>query len=177
MQVLQALYAARETHVVLVSIYVSELGEWYTTLGIAVILALRLAMREKFATAQAILLSVVTSSIATLILKSVIARPRPPQEFWAYGETWYSFPSAHAAMSLALYGFIAYIAWRTPARKSVRRIVTSLMIALILTIGFTRLYLGVHYLSDVVAGYLLGGACLWLGIWSERILKHDKIAL
>ncbi len=175
MHVLQTLYALREPHWVLAGIYVSEFGEWYTVGGIAVILALWLSLRERFSLAQGVLLAVVTSGIATFILKGLIARPRPPKEFWAYGELWYSFPSAHAAISLALYGFILYIVWRTAAAKRTRLIVAFIMAVLILLIGFSRLYLGVHYLSDVLAGYLLGSACVWLGVWSERILRHGKI--
>lgn len=176
MRVLEALYALREPTWVLAAIYVSELGEWYTIIGLAVALALILALRKRFALAQGLLLSVATSGIATFFLKGLVARARPPQEFWAYTETWYSFPSAHAAMSLAFYGFVIYIAWRMTRAKSARLATTIIAASLILIIGFTRLYLGVHYLTDVLGGYLVGVACLWLGMWSERILRHDRIS-
>lgn len=173
---LQALYAIRDPHWVWAAIVISEFGEWYTTAGLALALALLLALRERFALAQGLLLSVVTSALGTFFLKSIIARPRPPVHFWAYTEYWYSFPSAHAAMSLALYGFMAYIALRLGTKRT-SRIALAAATLLVLCIGFTRLYLGVHYPSDILGGYLLGAACVWLGIWTEQILSRGKISL
>ncbi len=95
---------------------------------------------------------------------------RPPESFFAYLETGYSFPSAHAAMSFACYGFIVYLVWRSATSQSFRTIAVLGLSVLIGAIGFSRLYLGVHYLSDVVGGYALGAACVWLAIWTTRIL-------
>jgi membrane-associated phospholipid phosphatase len=174
--VLHALYAARQMQWVFASIWVSELGRATTVLGLAAALALLLSLRRRFALAQGLVLSVVTSGIATFILKGLVARARPPQEYWAYAETWYSFPSAHAAMSVAFWGFVAYIVFRTVRHRSVRALALFLTALLILAVGFSRLYLGVHYLSDVVAGYMLGGACLSLGIWATRSLSRDRMS-
>lgn len=173
--VVQALYAVRDPQWVLIAIGVSEFGEWYTVCGISIALALWLALRERFSLAQGLLLSVATSGIATFLLKSLIARPRPPVEFWAYHEVWYSFPSAHAALSVAGYGFIAYILWEASGHF-LRRIIIVCTVLFVLVIGCTRLYLGLHYPTDILGGYLLGGACLWLGIWTERILHRGKMS-
>lgn len=171
MRVLLALYAVRDVRVTLAAIWLSELGEWYTIIGLAVALALWLALRNKFAFAQGVLLAVATSGITTYLLKSVIARPRPPEQYWAYIETWYSFPSAHAAMSLAFYGFVAWMVWTTSTSRLIRYASVTGLSTLILIIGFCRLYLGVHYLSDVIGGYILGAPCLWLAIWTTRALR------
>jgi undecaprenyl-diphosphatase len=93
-------------------------------------------------------------------LKMVFHRGRPEYatEF-IMGATW-SFPSGHAMESLAGYGFLAYLALRhlhSPAR---RRAVIAGVVALVLAIGYSRVYLGVHYVSDVIGGYLAGAA--WL---------------
>ena len=172
MRVLGALYALREPTWVMAAIWVSELGEWYTIGGLAVALALWLVLKEKFALAQGVLLTVVTSGIATLIIKDVVARPRPPEQYWAYTETWYSFPSAHASMSLAFFGFLAYLTWHSGASRAWRIASIVVAVVLVLIIGFSRLYLGVHYFSDVLGGYLLGAACLWLAIWTTRTLQR-----
>ncbi|PIT88007.1 MAG: hypothetical protein COU29_04330 [Candidatus Magasanikbacteria bacterium CG10_big_fil_rev_8_21_14_0_10_36_32] len=90
--------------------------------------------------------------------KISLMRTRP--DIAVYLETSASFPSGHAAISLALYGFLAYLL-TLRFKKIVHKILLySLAIILILAVGFSRLYLGVHYLSDVIAGYALG--ILWL---------------
>lgn len=72
-----------------------------------------------------------------------------------------SFPSAHAAVSMALYGFLGLAAASgLPGR---RRAVLAAAAAAVLLVGFSRLYLSLHYLSDVVAGYGVGALWLWLG--------------
>ncbi len=171
MYVLQTLYALREPGWVLAAIWISELGEWYMICGLAVALALWLALRRKFAIAQGLLLAAATSGILTFLLKGFVARPRPPQYYWAYTETWYSFPSAHATMAFAFYGFLAYLAWRSKAKRTWRIAAVVIAVILVLAIGFARLYLGVHYLSDVIGGYVLASACLWLAIKLTRMLE------
>ncbi len=172
MHVLQTLFAVRDTNTVFAFIWVSELGEWYTIGGLAVALALWLGLRKKFALAQGVLLSVATSAIGALLVKMVVARARPPQSFWAFAETGYSFPSAHATLAVAFYGFLVFMVLQSDWSMARKRVKVALLGLLILAIGFSRLYLGVHYLSDVLGGYLLGAVCLWLGIKSVRILQN-----
>jgi undecaprenyl-diphosphatase len=97
------------------------------------------------------------------LLKSSYHRPRPPQmEFLieAYG---YSFPSGHAMGSMLLFGGLAYVLFFTFERHFVWRILGPFFcLVAVLLIGASRVYLGVHYLSDVVAGFLAGLG--WIGI-------------
>jgi membrane-associated phospholipid phosphatase len=75
-----------------------------------------------------------------------------------------SFPSGHATAAMAVYGFLAYVAVRRVASRRVRFEIiywTSVLIALI---GFSRIYLGVHFLSDVLSGFLVGGFWLLVGV-------------
>jgi undecaprenyl-diphosphatase len=74
-------------------------------------------------------------------------------------------------MSLAFYGFLAFIAWRSDIRAVWRVAAIASACLFILLIGFLRLYLGVHYLSDVIAGYAFGAACLWLAIKMTTMLE------
>jgi membrane protein DedA with SNARE-associated domain/membrane-associated phospholipid phosphatase len=93
-------------------------------------------------------------------LKLLFRRPRPVwDDPWAVAHGW-SFPSGHAMGSLVAYGMIAYLAVAEWPRLSVRLAVIGGMSLLILLIGLTRLYLGVHYFSDVVGGYAAGA--VWL---------------
>lgn len=91
-------------------------------------------------------------------MKQIFARPRP--ELWTplIHETSYGFPSGHALGTLVLYGFLAYLlAQRYPSRSLLIYGITAITVVLI---GFSRLYLGVHYFSDVAAGFVVG--FLWL---------------
>jgi len=93
-------------------------------------------------------------------LKLLFRRPRPVWEDpWAVAHGW-SFPSGHAMGSLVTYGMIAYLAVATRREWPQRVAVIGAMALLIVLIGLTRLYLGVHYFSDVVGGYAAGA--VWL---------------
>lgn len=97
------------------------------------------------------------------VLKEIVARARPGGLIpYAAVETSYSFPSGHATVSMALYGFIAFLLCRLYPRY--KAITITVAIIIILSIGFSRLYLGLHFPSDVIAGYVVGGLALWLGI-------------
>jgi membrane-associated phospholipid phosphatase len=93
-------------------------------------------------------------------LKMLFRRPRPVwNDPWAMAHGW-SFPSGHAMGSLVGYGMIAYLAIAEWPRWSVRFAIIGGMSLLVVLIGLTRLYLGVHYFSDVVGGYAAGA--VWL---------------
>jgi membrane-associated phospholipid phosphatase len=89
-------------------------------------------------------------------LKALIARPRP-EPLAGIVETGASFPSGTATIGAALYGFLAYLLARELNSKPQRQALTAAAALLIAAIAFSRLALSVHYLSDVVAGVLLGG--------------------
>lgn len=92
-------------------------------------------------------------------LKIIINRPRPDALHLTETAS-LSFPSGHAMGSIAFYGFLIYLVWRLISTPWIRWILTFLLTILILLIGFSRVYLGVHYPSDILAGYAAGGACL-----------------
>lgn len=166
---LSALYAMRDAHWVLVNIWISEFGRAATVTLLGSAFVLGLLLWRHTALAQGMFLTLATSGLAVFFLKGFIARERPAQMYWAYHETWYSFPSAHATLAMALYGFSLYVVFCLTRSRLVRFLALLLMPVLILAVGFSRLYLGVHYPSDVLVGFLLGGMCVWLGVWITRL--------
>jgi membrane-associated phospholipid phosphatase len=93
-----------------------------------------------------------------LLLKAFYHRPRPDSPL--ISASGLSFPSGHAMISASFYGLLIYITWRHVDNRSLRWLLTVLLTALILLIGLTRVYLNVHYASDVLAGFCAGA--LWL---------------
>ena len=104
--------------------------------------------------------TLILAEALTWSLKFLVGRARPPflDGFTAVSP---SFPSAHAAVAASLYGFLGLaVAAGLPGRRGAVLVGTAAFVGLI---GFSRLFLGLHYLSDVATGYLTGGTALWVG--------------
>ena len=139
---------------------------WPLTILLAATLYLRRPRRPAY------LLALVVGASGTLesILKVLVRRPRPPVP-WAYvTESTYSFPSGHATLALALYGTIVWITFRSPHPHWQRALAAVLAAVTIPTIGLSRLYLGAHRPTDVLAGYLTAAITLAIAIAADLVL-------
>jgi undecaprenyl-diphosphatase len=100
------------------------------------------------------------SAVLSTVLKAAFARPRP--ELWDRVYAGHaSFPSGHAMSAVVIYGTMAYLLLRLERTRALRRLTAGVTVLVILLIGVTRIYLGVHYPSDVIAGYV--AALSWAG--------------
>lgn len=106
-----------------------------------------------------------------LALKWFFDRPRPVVEHMVEASG-LSFPSGHAMFAFSFYGLLVYIAWRYSPFKWLKYTATVLLSILILLIGVSRTYLGVHYASDVLAGFAAGLLWLVLAISSLKFIQH-----
>ena len=93
------------------------------------------------------------------LLKRILQRPRPT-EFRIVEETGYSFPSGHSMVSMAFYGYLIYLIYKYVKNKYIKWSLIVLLSCLIVGIGTSRIYLGVHYTSDVLGGFLISGSYL-----------------
>ena len=166
--VLSALYAAREPSVVQFFIWVSELASTPVFIVLMTIVAGYLAYRRKWLHVVGLLAAGLGSGAVTFILKDIIARARP--DIFAVPASGFAFPSGHAVRVVAFYGFLLFLTWPHLSSKW-KKIAASFTSMIILAVGFSRLYLGVHYLSDVIAGYLIGALFVWIGIRISRTLS------
>lgn len=107
------------------------------------------------------------SETVNLILKNWIQRPRP-MVCHLVVEHSFSFPSGHAMGSTTFYGAIIYFIWKSTLAKKYKILVTIFLCFLILGICFSRLYLGVHYFSDVLAGVCLSVFLLRFLFWNMK---------
>ena len=101
-----------------------------------------------------IFLNLVIITTLNQLLKRILQRPRP-SEYRIIEETGYSFPSGHSMVSMAFYGYLIYLIYKYVKNKYVKWISIMLLSILICTIGISRIYLGVHYKSDVLGGFLI----------------------
>lgn len=99
-------------------------------------------------------LNLAISALLNQLLKYIIQRPRPT-EYRIIDESGYSFPSGHSMVSAAFYGFLIYLIYKNVKNKYAKWGLISTLTLLIILIGTSRIYLGVHYTSDVLAGFLI----------------------
>ncbi|MCA6078440.1 phosphatase PAP2 family protein [Fulvivirga sedimenti] len=105
-------------------------------------------------------LILISSSLLNTGLKNWIGRPRPLNELHLVEVNSLSFPSGHAMSAMAFYGFLIYLTYKYVENPVIRFLLIPLTALLILAIGASRIYLGVHYPSDVAAGLVAG--LIWL---------------
>ena len=112
-----------------------------------------------------------SSLVLMLLLKSLFKRKRPLAPLLR-AVRGLSFPSGHAIISVTFYGLLIYIFFHTVKNNELNYLLTALLIILILLIGFSRVYLRVHYMSDVLAGFIIG--VLWLFIALAVINRFEN---
>ena len=132
---------------------VTYLGEAYILIVLIVLLFFFLKNKKAMIFA---LLEILATGFINQVIKHLLQRPRPAETFWLIPESGYSFPSFHAMGSSALFTFLIYLIWQSPSRAWLKTLLTCFLITVILVVSFSRLYLGVHYLSDVLGGVILG---------------------
>ena len=107
--------------------------------------------------------SIALTVVVNQVLKFIIRRIRP-DHLRLIEPSGYSFPSGHAMVSLCLYGICIYFVFYKIANKKLKILFIAFLTFLILLVGISRIYVGVHYPSDVIAGYLLTIVLLILNI-------------
>jgi membrane-associated phospholipid phosphatase len=151
---------------------ITTLADPQVAVGIFVSTAFLLWRKCKYAEIRMFTFACAGGTALNIGLKLAFGKLRPQLWTQLISETSSSFPSGHSLGSLVIYGFLAYLLATEFRRFAL--VINGVACALILAIGFSRLYLGVHWLTDVIAGYLVG--FLWL-ITCILILKHNLTRL
>ncbi len=125
--------------------------------------------------ALGVLMALIFSVVSNLALKSFFSRERP-LEFMLIDESGYSFPSGHSMVSIAFYGFLIYLCYKLIKNKKLKVIAIFSLSLIIALIAFSRLYLGVHYPTDVLAGLTSGYVFLgvYIIIFKRYIMKEKN---
>lgn len=139
---------------------VTDTGEPVTLIVIAIVFGGWFSLRGQLRLAVVLAVSTIGAVAACQGLEVICRRPRP-LAFFGYTEPMtYSFPSGHATTSICFYGLLAILVCGATRSVARRRAIWAAAAVLILLIGFSRVYLGVHYPADVLGGYTLG--IVWL---------------
>lgn len=111
--------------------------------------------------------------VVNYVMKTSFQRVRPPNPM-IEGLQNFSFPSGHATSGFIFYGLLAYLVWKSGIQKPYKHLIISLLISFSILIGLSRVYLRVHYASDVLAGFCIGFAWLLLNTWLFNYLKNKN---
>lgn len=142
----------------LISDFVTPIAKFITNFGGAIFLivltiVLFIVIKNK-KIGVSIFSNLVIVTILNQLLKGILQRPRPT-EYRIIEETGYSFPSGHSMISMAFYGYLIYLIYKYVKNKYIKLTSIVVLSLLICTIGISRIYLGVHYTSDVLGGFLI----------------------
>ena len=145
---------------------------WFgSTVGIIVMGLISIFIIKDKKTNISFIICLISGTIINNVIKLIFARTRPDINPLMVENT-YSFPSGHSMMSMILYGYLIYLIYNNIKNKKYKWLLISILSILILCIGFSRIYLGVHYVSDVIGGFVLGIAYLILYIdISKKVIK------
>lgn len=147
---------------------ITELGDvWFCIFAASLICLFLYAARQKKYVPELFIISI-GSALTVWGLKLLFALPRPVDPIALISIDSFSFPSGHAAAAATLYGFLIWMMVGAGKTDRTRTLLAGFFFFLIVLIGFSRLYLGVHYLTDVVAGYVVGFAWIAIGVALAR---------
>ena len=161
----------------LISDFTTPIAKFVTNFGGAIFLAVLtitlfvLIKNKKIGIS--ILSNLVIITILNQLLKKILQRPRPT-EFRIVEETGYSFPSGHSMVSMAFYGYLIYLIYKYVKNEYVKWCSIVLLSILICSIGISRIYLGVHYTSDVLGGFLVSISYLIIYISATNKFLIEK---
>jgi membrane-associated phospholipid phosphatase len=138
-----------------------------------VIVAAALAVRRRWGVLVLWVTAVGGAALLNVVLKLIFHRARPLLAAkFIHGQSW-SFPSGHAMASIVGITMLVYILRGRADGRAARIAIVAGAAVLILVIGFSRIYLGVHYLSDVMAGFLGGGAWVLACITADTVVRNS----
>jgi len=154
----------------------TQMGSPATMIFLALIVWFYLSkIKKHFWDSNMVITALAGSWFMNELLKWAFHRNRP-EIVRLVKATGYSFPSGHAMVSFAFYGMLAYLMWINLDNRNLRYFFTFLFLFLVFAIGISRIYLGVHYASDVLAGFAAGGfwlvGCI-LGLQAIRYYKSN----
>jgi undecaprenyl-diphosphatase len=145
----------------------TTLGDGVVLIMIALVASVFLWLTRHHWSVYILMVGMIGGKILNTVLKTAFDRTRPSVVEWFYEVTSPSFPSGHAMGAFITYGTVAYLVGRLSPTPLLRHVTWFFATIMILGVGISRMYLGVHYPSDVIAGFLAGLA--WLAFVASSV--------
>jgi len=160
-------YSIRSDFLTSIFRFITHLGDAWFISALCIILIV-ISYKRNNGFALPLVSGAIVSAILQRLLKYMIKRPRPDIEMFLIDQSGYSFPSGHSMTGFVFYGFAIYLIRKKFPGSRNANICAGFLGALIFLIGISRLYLGVHYVTDVLAGWCIGAVLLLLLIEMSR---------
>ncbi|MDY2777839.1 MAG: phosphatase PAP2 family protein [Collinsella sp.] len=148
--------------------WLTPVMEGFSALASPVVLIVSLMVMAAFAPGRRpgwfCALNLGLSTVLNILLKELVQRPRP-EGFRLAVESGFSFPSGHSMAAMAFFGLIVWLIWRHEGDRRLRALLSAAFCIVILMVGVSRVYLGVHYASDVVGGFC--ASIVWLVLYTR----------
>lgn len=157
-----------------IMIAITTIGSGYCYALVVLIILLILSFYQRWREACILSLCLIGACSSNYLLKHFFERSRPNLAR-VVDISGYSFPSGHAMVSLCFYGLIAYLVSRQISSRCWRFLLFAFTTLLIIAIGISRIYLGVHYPSDVIGGYLAGTTWLFICISLLKWWENNRV--
>ena len=156
---------------------ITSLGDEIEAFTILAVFIFAFAMFKKSKEAIILSLSTIGVIILSVVLKTLVARPRPDPtlvlQIGEYGKS-DSFPSGHVLYAIGLYGFLLFLVFTKLKKGFLRNLLIFALVALLILMGISRIYLGAHWFSDTLGSYLIGSVWLFLMVWIYKRLVKPK---
>jgi undecaprenyl-diphosphatase len=149
----------------------TQLGSTAWVFALAALVGLFEAVRGRPRVGIAAAAAIGLGALANSTIKLVVARPRPDLLTPIVVEPGYSFPSGHSLSAMVAYGVIAVLVARSGLPRPARTGIIGLLAVLVAVVGLSRVYLGVHYPTDVIGGWLMGFA--WVTLFAAASVSVD----
>lgn len=151
---------------------VTDVGGVPFTTGLVAAFALVLLFRRRWWPLVQLVFTTAGGALLIVALKALFHRARPVEKL--VPASGYSFPSGHSFMAMSFYGVLVYLVWRTSWPLPVRILAVLFGTVMVLLIGASRVYLGVHWLTDVLGGFSAGLIWLVASVFIVRVVEHRR---
>lgn len=169
-RIMNLISSLRDIQTAKLFLFFTYLGNIQVIASLGVVVLLVLALSGKWRMAKLFFASVISGEFLYYFIKILIHRTRPDISFSLIPRDGYAFPSGHATSAMVFYGMLGFLLWHIFRKRWQKIFITLLVMGIIFMVGFSRIYLGVHWTSDVLAGWSLGLVILilFVAIYEER---------
>lgn len=172
-QISDYIYTLRTPFLTSIIQFVTSLADANTVIVFAVVAIIVLYVVKRRKMLFVFLVAIPSNLFIVEVAKEIFVRPRPLQENALVLANSFSYPSGHTLMAVTIYGFVGIYIAETVKSKKISFFANVIVALLVISVGFSRIYLGVHWFSDVLGSFLIGVS--WLCILNLIVMYHDQI--